>query len=189
MPSATPKSPAIGSFLKAEKSWPGREPSWAMQPTWRSHGRRLLRLEPNNQTEIDRGWIMKANTIEELANILRADSDNSGLMSSHLLRATLERYNECCRKGEDLDFHKPKEWLIPLEDPPYYAVKLWPGGPNTQGGPKRNARGQVLRVDNTPVPRLDPAGEMGSFWGMVYHGGAILGMHCIWAHRGNKCFG
>ena len=133
---------------------------------------------PNNQTEIDRGWIMKANTIEELANRLRADSDNSGLMSSHLLRATLKRYNECCRKGEDLDFHKPKEWLIPLEDPPYYAVKLWPGGPNTQGGPKRNARGQVLRVDNTPVPRLYSAGEMGSFWGMVYHGGGNLA-ECI----------
>jgi len=133
---------------------------------------------PDNQAEIDRGWIMKSNTIEELGNRLRADSDNNGLMGSDALRATLKRYNESCRKGKDLDFDKPEEWLIPLEDPPYYAVKLWPGGPNTQGGPKRNAKGQVLRVDNAPIPRLYSAGEMGSFWGMIYHGGGNLA-ECI----------
>ncbi|MBI4331963.1 MAG: FAD-binding protein, partial [Chloroflexi bacterium] len=54
---------------------------------------------------------------------------------------------------------------------PYYFVKLWPGGANTQGGPKRNARGQVLRVDNTPLPGLYSAGELGSAWGMLYQGG------------------
>ena len=132
----------------------------------------------DNQQEIDRGWIMKASTVEELAGKILADPDNSGLMSPSVLRETVKQYNGYCRKGEDLDFHKPQEWLQPLEDPPYYAVKLWPGGPNTQGGPKRSARGQVLRVDNTPLPRLYSAGELGSVWGMLYQGGGNIA-ECI----------
>ncbi|MFC1958964.1 FAD-dependent oxidoreductase [Chloroflexota bacterium] len=122
----------------------------------------------DNKKEIDRGWIMKANTIEELANKILADSDNSDLMSPSVLRATIKKYNDYCQKGEDLDFHKPKQWLQPIEDPPYYAVKLWPGGPNTQGGPRRNVRGQVVHPDNAPIPRLYSAGELGSFYNMLY---------------------
>ena len=122
----------------------------------------------DNQKEIDRGWITKANTIEELASKILADPDNNGLMSPAVLRETIKHYNEFCAKGEDLDYHKPQEWLQPIEDPPFYAVKLWPGGPNTQGGPKRNLIGQVVHPDNTPVPRLYSAGELGSFYGMLY---------------------
>jgi succinate dehydrogenase/fumarate reductase flavoprotein subunit len=132
----------------------------------------------DNQKEIGKGWIIKANTIEELAGKILADPDNNGLMNSSVLRTTVKQYNEYCQRGEDIDFHKPKRWLQPLEDPPYYAVKLWPGGPNTQGGPKRNLRGQVLRVDNTPLPRLYSAGELGSVWGMLYQGGGNIG-ECI----------
>lgn len=128
----------------------------------------------DNQKEIDRGWIVKANTIEELAGKILADPDNNGLMSPSVLRETVKKYNEYCRKGEDLEFRKHKEWLQPLENPPYYTVKLWPGGPNTQGGPKRNERAQVLRPDNAPIPRLYAAGELGSVWGMVYQGGGNI---------------
>ena len=133
----------------------------------------------DNQKEIDRGWIMKANTIEELASKILADPDNSGLMSPSVLRETVKRYSEYCHKGEDLDFHKPKEWLQPIEDPPYYAAKFWPGGPNTQGGPKRNVRGQVVHPDNTPIPRLYSAGELGSFYGMLYPVGGGNIAECI----------
>jgi 3-oxosteroid 1-dehydrogenase len=133
---------------------------------------------PDNQKEIERGWIMRANSLDELANKIRTDLDNGGLMSPSLLQATVKRYNEHCRKGEDDDFHKPKEWLQPLEGPPYYAVQLWPGGPNTQGGPKRNVKGQVLSVDHTPIPRLYSAGELGSVWGMFYQGGGNIS-ECI----------
>lgn len=133
---------------------------------------------PDNQQEIDRGWIIKANNIEELANKIREDPDNGGFMSSSTLRETLKRYNELCKRGEDVDFGKAKEWLEPLEDPPYYAVKLWPGGPNTQGGPRRNIRGQVMHVDDTPIPGLYSAGELGSVWGMLYQGAGNIA-ECI----------
>ncbi len=134
--------------------------------------------DEDNRKEIDRGWIMKSNTIEGLAKLIKADPDNSGLLNPSNLVATVKRYNEFCRKGEDLDFHKSREFLQPIEDPPYYAVKLWPGGPNTQGGPKRNTSAQILRVDNTPIPRLYSAGELGSVWSMLYQGCGNLG-ECI----------
>ena len=89
---------------------------------------------PDNQVEIDRGWILRADTLERLADQIRRDLDPNGLMDPSLLRATVKRYNDHCRRGEDLDFGKDREWLEPIEGPPYYAVKLWPGGPNTQGG-------------------------------------------------------
>jgi 3-oxosteroid 1-dehydrogenase len=126
----------------------------------------------NNQVEIDRGWIMKADTIEELARKIIADPDSNGLMIESTLRETLNQYNQYCHNGEDLAFHKPKDFLQPLENPPYYAVKLWPGGPNTQGGPLRDVKGRVMHVDGHPIPRLYSAGELGSVWGMLYQGGS-----------------
>lgn len=132
----------------------------------------------DNQKEIDRGWITKASTIEGLADKIRADTDNGELMSASIMRETLKRYNELCRTGHDADFGKPKERLQPIEDPPFYAVKLWPGGANTQGGPKRNHRGQILHVNGTPIPRLYSAGELGSIWGMLYQNSGNLA-ECI----------
>ena len=134
--------------------------------------------DENNRNEIDRGWIMESSTLEGIAKKIRADSDNNGLMTPSTLKATVQEYNKYCRRGEDQDFHKSPEWLQPLEDPPYFAVKLWPGGPNTQGGPKRNTKAQVLSVDNCPIPRLYSAGELGSVWGMLYQGAGNLG-ECI----------
>jgi succinate dehydrogenase/fumarate reductase flavoprotein subunit len=128
----------------------------------------------DNSVEIDRGWIWKARTIEELGRVLAADPANNGLMNPANLKSTVQRYNQLCRGGEDLDFHRPVGSLGPLEDPPYYAVKLWPGGPNTQGGPLRNIRCQVLHPDRTPIPRLYACGELGSSFGMFYNGGGNL---------------
>jgi 3-oxosteroid 1-dehydrogenase len=145
-------------------------PSGVGNPPGGIKGAGFYNWSPDNKIELDRGWITKSSTIEEMAGRIAADPDNNGLMQPSVLRETVKQYNEYCRKGEDLDFHKGKEWLQPIQDPPYYMVKLWPGGPNTQGGPKRNVRAEVLRVDNTPVPRLYSAGELGSVWSMLYQG-------------------
>jgi 3-oxosteroid 1-dehydrogenase len=132
----------------------------------------------DNIAEIDRGWVMKASTLEGLVNKIRADSDNNDLMQSSILEETLRKYNRHCQRGEDTDFYRPPWSLTPVENPPYYAVKLWPGGPNTQGGPLRNKRAQVMRPDYSPVPRLYAAGELGSVWGMLYQGGGNIA-ECI----------
>jgi len=69
--------------------------------------------------------------------------------------------------------------LVSLENPPYCAVDLWPGGPNTQGGPRRNSTAQVLRAGGTAIPRLYSAGELGSIYGMLYPMGGGNLAECI----------
>ncbi|MDB9822903.1 hypothetical protein OAC89_04305 [Deltaproteobacteria bacterium] len=49
----------------------------------------------------------------------------------------------------------------------FYAIELWPGGFSTCGGPKRNAKGQVLGVEN-PIKWLYEAGSLGHTMGQVY---------------------
>jgi 3-oxosteroid 1-dehydrogenase len=138
----------------------------------------LFSWSEDNLDEIERGWIIKTDSLEELAGKIRKETDNNDLMHATVLEETVKKYNSFCRKKVDTEFNRPPASLAPLTDPPFYAVKLWPGGPNTQGGPKRNKRAQVLRPDDTPIPRLYAAGELGSVWGMLYQGGGNLG-ECI----------
>ena len=117
----------------------------------------------DNSKEIEKGWIVKGDTVEELATKLAIKPTD--------LVSTIARYNESCKNQADPDFNRPKQNLIALDKPPYYAVKLYPTMVNTQGGPKRNAKCQVVDPFGEPIPRLYSAGELGSFWGWMYNGG------------------
>jgi len=46
---------------------------------------------------------------------------------------------------------------------------------NTQGGPRRNARGEIVDVWDRPIKRLYGAGEAGSIWRFLYQSGGNLG--------------
>ncbi|TBL76317.1 FAD-dependent oxidoreductase [Paenibacillus thalictri] len=128
----------------------------------------------DNMEEINKGWIIKGDTLEELGQKLAADPDTHNLFDVDNFLKTVDRYNGFCAEGEDRDFLRPQNGLQPIDDGPYYAAKLWPGGPNTQGGPRRNIECQVMRPDKTPVKRLYSCGELGSFFGMLYNGGGNL---------------
>jgi len=117
----------------------------------------------DNLKEIEKGWIVKGDTLAELAGKLE--------MKPADLEDTVARYNEHCKNGTDPDFARPKRSLVPLEKPPFYCVKLYPATYNTQGGPRRNAKCQVVDPDYRPISRLYSAGELGSFWGWMYNGG------------------
>jgi hypothetical protein len=117
----------------------------------------------DNSKEIEKGWIVKGETIAELAAKLGMKPED--------LSATVTTYNENCKKGVDPEFGRPKQSLVALEKPPYYAVKLYPTMVNTQGGPKRNFKCEIVDPYDKPIPRLYSAGEMGSFWGWMYNGG------------------
>ncbi|MFC1989218.1 FAD-dependent oxidoreductase, partial [Chloroflexota bacterium] len=121
---------------------------------------RLYEWSRDNSDELEKGWIFTASSIAELAGKLNLPPDN--------LVKTINTYNKYCDKGKDPDFSRSSESLIPLDAPPFFAISLWPGGPNTQGGPRRNSRSQVLNVDGEPIPGLYSAGEMGSIFGMLY---------------------
>ena len=46
---------------------------------------------------------------------------------------------------------------------------------NTQGGPKRNVKAQIVDPDDKPIPRLYSAGELGSMYSFLYNGGGNVG--------------
>jgi succinate dehydrogenase/fumarate reductase flavoprotein subunit len=121
----------------------------------------------DNLREVAKGWIKKADTIEELAAML------GGKMEAATLKKTVDDYNSYFHQGKDLEFGRPPENMRPVEQPPFYACVIYPGGINTLGGPRRNGYGQVLDPYKKIIPRLLSAGEMGSICGNIYAIGGL----------------
>lgn len=122
----------------------------------------MYRWSPDNSIELERGWIKTAGTIRGLARRIGVPADS--------LERTVRTFNQYCSRGEDPDFGRTAQQLIALENPPYCAMELWPGGPTTMGGPRRNHKAQILNVDGMPVPGLYGCGELGCVYGMLYPG-------------------
>jgi len=95
-------------------------------------------------------------------------------LDAHTLEETIARWNEHCDREEDTDFGRT-QMLVPITEPPFYALELSPAMLNTQGGPRRNGSGQVMRPDGNPVPRLYSAGELGSIYSYLYQGTGNIG--------------
>ena len=113
----------------------------------------------SNEAELAKGWIKKADTIEDLADQINHDPA--------VLQDTINKWNYSCELGEDIEYER-KLMLNPLVTAPFYAVALSPTMLNTQGGPRRNTKAQIIRPDGSPIPRLYSAGELGSIYSYLY---------------------
>ena len=100
-------------------------------------------------------------------------------MSPAILHNTVQTWNKYCEMGKDPKFGRNPNDLVPLNELPFYAVRLLPGGANTQGGPRRNRRAQMVNPDGNPIPGLYGAGELGSIYGMLYPVGGGNLAECI----------
>jgi succinate dehydrogenase/fumarate reductase flavoprotein subunit len=114
----------------------------------------------DNETEIERGWIIRGDDFEDVAR-------RAGVADPAQAAQTIREYNEACRTKSDPIGRTPDS-LIPLDEPPYYCMQLWPGGPNTSGGPRRNEHAQIVDVFGDPIPGLYEAGELGEAVGALY---------------------
>ena len=65
-----------------------------------------------------------------------------------------------------------------MEKPPFYALPLFPGGPNTKGGLKADEKRRVVDWNGNIIPRLYAAGEIASVFKFVYQAGGNLA-ECI----------
>ena len=120
----------------------------------------------SNEAELAKGWIKKADTIEDLADQINHDPA--------VLQDTINKWNYSCELGEDIEYER-KLMLNPLVTAPFYAVALSPTMLNTQGGPRRNTKAQIIRPDGSPIPRLYSAGELGSIYSYLYQGTGNIG--------------
>lgn len=121
----------------------------------------------NTKDPVADGWLYQANTLEELAGKIDVPAAQ--------LTKTVETWNGFCASGEDLAFFRPSDTLTPVATAPYYAQRCNPAMLNTDGGPKRSAKGEILDYDGNPIPGLYSAGEFGSVWGYLYQGDGNVG--------------
>ena len=127
----------------------------------------------DNSDAVKKGWILKGNTLEELAEKIRATKDNAGKLVTENLVHDVKEYNEGCAAGKD-KFGRIKSTLQPVSDGPFYACPLVAGGPNTKGGLACNAKREVLDWNLKPIPGLYAVGEIASALKFVYQGGGNL---------------
>ncbi len=121
----------------------------------------------DNSTEVESGWISSSDTLEGLAAKIGVAPD--------ALTDEVRGFNAGHGRGRDRAFDRPMNTIAPLDTPPYYAVPLWPGLNNTFGGPRRNAKSQILDTFGAPIERLYSAGELGSIFVQYPQGGANIG--------------
>jgi succinate dehydrogenase/fumarate reductase flavoprotein subunit len=128
----------------------------------------------DNSDAIAKGWVIKADTLDELAAKIKADPENRKLMEAAALKATVSRFNQFCAAGKDDDFGRNPSTMGPVEKPPFYALRHYPGGPNTKGGIDANYKRQALDWAGKPIPRLYTAGEISSVFKFVYQAGGNI---------------
>jgi 3-oxosteroid 1-dehydrogenase len=143
------------------------------------------------QSWFDRGFMMKADTLQELAKACGMDPTN--------LIASVTRFNEFARKGKDDELHrgdtayarflgdkahKPSPTLGTIEKLPFYAYRVYPGDVGTFGGVITDVHARVLRADESVIPALYATGiSTASVMGRVYPGaGASVGPSFVWGY-------
>lgn len=120
----------------------------------------------DNLPEIERGWIVKADSLRELALKIGRDPDQ--------LEQEVSCYNGYAASGVDPQWGRAAEAMSVIDGPPYYALQIYAGLICTTGGAMRDARGRVLDHNEHPIPRLYEAGELGSFHSNLYQNGSFL---------------
>lgn len=113
------------------------------------------------------GWALSADSIDELAKQIEVPADE--------LAKTVDLWNDFCEKGEDLAFYRPVDTLQKVVTPPFYAMLCVPSMLNTDGGPVRSPKAEILDPFGEPIPHLYSAGEFGSVWGHLYQGTGNVG--------------
>ncbi len=85
-----------------------------------------------------------------------------------VLTAEVDEYNGMCRAGKDTRFYKQK-YLLPVENGPFYAIKMEPGIMITMGGIKIDENMQVIDTSGAPIPGLYSVGcDAGGLFGDSY---------------------
>jgi 3-oxosteroid 1-dehydrogenase len=75
-----------------------------------------------NSEEVAKGWMLKADSLAELAETIRTDTDNRNLLDAKNLESTVAKYNQYCADKKDAEFGRFPGSLVPLSGHPFYAM-------------------------------------------------------------------
>jgi succinate dehydrogenase/fumarate reductase flavoprotein subunit len=130
---------------------------------------------------IKSGELIEAPSIAALADLIGVEKS--------VLSTTLENYNAHARTGLDPEFgrgtsiyqrhlgdagHSPNPCVAPIEQAPFYALRIYPADLGTAIGLKTDCHARVLRKDGTVMSGLYACGnDMGSIMNGNYPGPGI----------------
>ncbi len=100
------------------------------------------------------GVVFAADSLEELA--VKLGTDPAALCE------TVAQYNKACEEGMDWDCYKPAQWLEPINEGPYYAVKASMGTDGCFGGVEINENMMVKAAEGGLVENLYAVGDLAS---------------------------
>jgi succinate dehydrogenase/fumarate reductase flavoprotein subunit len=113
---------------------------------------------------LDSGKLMQADSLDELADKLGFE----GQFKENFLKS-IERYNELCDKGIDLDFGKQKKDMTPIKQGPFYGIALGSWLLATMNGVRVNTNLEAIKPDGEAIPGLYVVGnDMGGFFANSY---------------------
>ena len=107
----------------------------------------------------------KADTLDELAELLDIPAD--------ALKASVERYNELCDQGADVDFGKNMKYMHKIEKAPFWGIRKHIRVSSIDSGVNTNANGQALDADGNVIEGLYCVGNLGG----PFYGGADYPFH------------
>lgn len=139
----------------------------------------------------EQGFVGKADTIRGLAEQMGIDPDG--------LERTVAKMNEYAATGKDLDFQRgdaaydryygdprvtPNPCLAPINEAPFYAMRIDAGDFGTQGGLVTDVHAQVLKEDGSAIPGLYAIGNCSAAVLPTYPGpGSTLGPAMTFAYQ------
>ena len=135
-------------------------------------------FSPDNSEEIASGWILKADTLAELAEKIGVPAEN--------LEKTIALNNEMIERGEDILFGRDVSTMKVYENGPFYAIQMVASVVNTQGGPERNVNAEVIGLDGKAIPHLYEAGELGDVWSYCYQASCNIGGGMVFGREAAK---
>ena len=110
---------------------------------------------------ISYGSIFKADTIEDLAKSMGVDQE--------AFTSTVDEYNGFAQSGSDQNYGKNPEVLIPLQTPPYYALRISGGLNCTIGSIYTDRSFHALDENMEPIEGLYVIGTEGAMlWSNLY---------------------
>ncbi len=130
---------------------------------------------------VRRGELIEAPSIEALADLIGVEKSS--------LSTTVDKYNAHARMGLDPEFgrgttiyqrhlgdagHWPNPCVAPIEQPPFYALGIYPADLGTAIGLRTDCHARVLRKNGTAIAGLYACGnDMGSIMNGNYPGPGI----------------
>ena len=142
-------------------------------PEYTASGLRInVRTPADIDAAVEEGLCLKADTIDELLGMIEG-------MDVETAKASIERYNELARAGEDTDFFKSPQRLFALENGPFYAAEC--GCALTLGnlgGLESDEDCHVYNTDRELIPGLYAAGATQGGRFAVQYPISLKGLSC-----------